>query len=319
MPAFPDLAITTYYCGRRSVLRLQGELDVCTKDQLRLAISNALERPLSLLIIDLSALSFMDCSGLSVLVRAHQYLAGQDCQLLITGAQPMVQRLIHLTGLDTYLQLSTTEPAAQRSNGHNRAPCGDIQSHRDGNRPAQQELTPAGDLRPLGQAVKPAVSHSAVTHVAADGTRLAWWHHAGLRARLFAAELPLLLAAGLPLLLAAEPPLLLAAGLPLLFAAGLPLLFAAEPPLVVRRVAPLARRIAPPGRRPAPAAPFDAACFAVSREVGAARDVLCRAAAATREVPSTAPLVTLSATLPTWPDAMLAIIAGSCFKNPRPA
>lgn len=106
MPAFPHLAITICHSGRRWVLRLQGELDLCTRDRLRRAISSALKHSPQLLVVDLSALGFMDCSGLSVLIWAHQRLADQEGQLLISGAQPIVHRLIHLTGLDTHLHLS---------------------------------------------------------------------------------------------------------------------------------------------------------------------------------------------------------------------
>jgi anti-anti-sigma factor len=111
MPASAHLAITIHHCERRAVLRLQGELDASTEDQLRSALARALERSPELLVVDLSALGFMDCSGLSVLVWAHQRLAEQERQLLLTGAQPVVQRLIRLTGLDTYLHVSARSPA----------------------------------------------------------------------------------------------------------------------------------------------------------------------------------------------------------------
>ena len=107
MPASPSLVIAINHCGRRSVVRLEGELDASTEDRLRSAIGSALDHSPELLVVDLSALGFMDCSGLSVLVWAHQRLAEQERQLLITGAQPVVQRLIRVTGLDTYLQFST--------------------------------------------------------------------------------------------------------------------------------------------------------------------------------------------------------------------
>jgi anti-anti-sigma factor len=55
--------------------------------------------------IDLSAVTFADCGGLSMLVWAHHYLAEQGRDLIITGCQPSVIRLLHLTGLDTYLHL----------------------------------------------------------------------------------------------------------------------------------------------------------------------------------------------------------------------
>jgi anti-anti-sigma regulatory factor len=59
--------------------------------------------------MDLSGLGFTDCAGLSVLVGAHKRLAGSGHRLVITGAKPAVQRLLHLTGLGTYLHLSTPE------------------------------------------------------------------------------------------------------------------------------------------------------------------------------------------------------------------
>jgi anti-anti-sigma factor len=106
MTSSPCLAIITEHDGQRSVLRLQGELDVCTKDHLRRAISSALEHHPSMLVLDLSALGFMDCSGLSVLVWAHKRLAERQHELLIAGSQPIVRRLICLMGLNTYLHLS---------------------------------------------------------------------------------------------------------------------------------------------------------------------------------------------------------------------
>ena len=114
MPASPYLAITIHHCGRRWVLRLAGELDASTEDRLRSAIGSALDHSPELLVVDLSTLGFMDCSGLSVLVWAHRRLAEQGRQLLITGAQPVAQRLIRLTGLDTFLQFSTPEPTRGR-------------------------------------------------------------------------------------------------------------------------------------------------------------------------------------------------------------
>jgi anti-anti-sigma factor len=111
----PYLAIVTVHRDRRSVMRLCGELDGGNRDHLRRAIRAVLSyhHPLTLT-IDLSALSFTDCAGLSVMVWAHKLLAEQGRELVITGAQPSIRRLLHLTDLDTYLHLSTSEPRAAR-------------------------------------------------------------------------------------------------------------------------------------------------------------------------------------------------------------
>jgi STAS domain len=60
--------------------------------------------------MDLSALTFADCAGLSVMVWAHKRLAEQGRELVITGARPLIRRLLRLTGLDEYLHLCPSEP-----------------------------------------------------------------------------------------------------------------------------------------------------------------------------------------------------------------
>ncbi len=99
------LAICDEQSGTTCVLRLRGELDVCSRDGLRAAISSAFKRCPRTLVLDLSALEFIDCSGLSVLIWAHNLLEADRRQLLITGCPPAARRLIRLTGADQYLHL----------------------------------------------------------------------------------------------------------------------------------------------------------------------------------------------------------------------
>jgi anti-anti-sigma factor len=106
MTSSPHLSITTEHHGRRSMVLLRGELDFSTGDRLRRAISSVLMHRPRLLVVDLSGLDFLDCSGLSVLVWAHKRLAEQDRQLFVTGGKPIVRRVICLAGVDTYLHLS---------------------------------------------------------------------------------------------------------------------------------------------------------------------------------------------------------------------
>jgi anti-sigma B factor antagonist len=109
MNASTYLAIVAEHHRQRSVLRLQGELDVSNRDRLRQAINSALQRHPATVVVDLSGLNFTDCAGLSILVWAHKRLAGRGQQLVITGATPIVQRLLRLTDLDAYLHLSPAD------------------------------------------------------------------------------------------------------------------------------------------------------------------------------------------------------------------
>jgi anti-anti-sigma factor len=106
----PYLAIITECHGQRSVLRLRGELDAANQDQLRCAIRSVLDdHSPQLLLLDLSALGFADCAGLSAVLWAHKQLARQGHELALTGIQPHVRRVLHVTGLNTYLHVSTRE------------------------------------------------------------------------------------------------------------------------------------------------------------------------------------------------------------------
>jgi anti-anti-sigma factor len=60
-------------------------------------------------VVDLSGLDFADCAGISILVWAQKRLAAGGSELVVTGAKPIVRRLLQLTGLDTYLHLGTPE------------------------------------------------------------------------------------------------------------------------------------------------------------------------------------------------------------------
>jgi anti-anti-sigma factor len=97
------------------VLRLLGELDLCSAGDLRHAVGTVLEQhDPQCLTMDLSALAFADCAGLSVLVWARNSLAERGHELVITGSQPIVRRLLALTGLAAYLGLSTANGHAPR-------------------------------------------------------------------------------------------------------------------------------------------------------------------------------------------------------------
>src|SRR6202021_1893333 len=72
-----------------------------------------------LVIVDLRELEFMDSTGLSIIVRAHQRLSEHGCELTLIKGPPQVQRLLDLTGVADRLR-SGSEPGElldERSHG----------------------------------------------------------------------------------------------------------------------------------------------------------------------------------------------------------
>jgi anti-anti-sigma factor len=164
MTSYPHLTITTEHHGRRSVLLLQGELDLCTGDRLRRAISSALKHRPQILVVDLSELDFIDCSGLSVLIWARRSLAEQERQFLMTGARPIVRRLIHLAGADAYLPLSPPDvlplgragqPDSYQANCATSSSSAGSEDGKRASMPARPEPKPVSvaDAAPVQQAV----------------------------------------------------------------------------------------------------------------------------------------------------------------------
>lgn len=110
VPSSLSLEVSARDQGQTWVLRLAGELDVGNRDQLRAAIASTLALRPQVLVLDLSAVEYADCSSLSVIVWAHHALASDRRQLCVAGSRGSVRRLMNLTGLDKTLRLLEAFP-----------------------------------------------------------------------------------------------------------------------------------------------------------------------------------------------------------------
>lgn len=89
------------------VLTVTGEIDLNTNAVLADALSRAADVAL-LGVADLGAVTFLDSTGISTLLRAHRDLVGQGGKLALADAQPPVLRVLELTGVDTVIPLYPT-------------------------------------------------------------------------------------------------------------------------------------------------------------------------------------------------------------------
>jgi len=95
--------------GRTVVLRLHGELDMATARALRAALLKALAVDGTPVALDLSGLSFIDSTGIAVLLAAgHRALAeGRSFSLHHPGR--MVGKALQRTGADRLIAIEATE------------------------------------------------------------------------------------------------------------------------------------------------------------------------------------------------------------------
>jgi len=91
-------------------LRLAGELDVATSDELREQFEGAGEA--RAIVLDLAEVVFMDSSTLRELLRAQAGVRERGGVLVLAAAQPAVVRLLELTGTgELFVRAETREDA----------------------------------------------------------------------------------------------------------------------------------------------------------------------------------------------------------------
>lgn len=83
-------------------LRASGELDAFTAPDLGEHVAAA---ETSTVELDLSAVTFMDSSGLAALIEAHQRLARDSRHLVVVDPSPVVARVLSVSGVTGHLDL----------------------------------------------------------------------------------------------------------------------------------------------------------------------------------------------------------------------
>ncbi len=91
------------------VLRLQGELDMATAPGLARAMDTALDARPATLALDLSGLTFLDSTGICVLITACRRAGDQGCAFVLRSPCRPVLKALRLTGVD---RLMAVEPGA---------------------------------------------------------------------------------------------------------------------------------------------------------------------------------------------------------------
>lgn len=82
-----------------TVIGVSGELDLASSPTLEESLERVFESGTPVVILDLRELDFMDSTGLSLLIRAHQTAENAERRLVLVQGPPQVQRLLSLTGV----------------------------------------------------------------------------------------------------------------------------------------------------------------------------------------------------------------------------
>jgi anti-sigma B factor antagonist len=92
-------------------LRLVGELDIAGLPALEASLDEVAAKDI---VLDCSELTFIDCAGLGVLLRAHKRCARTGSQLTLVAPSRFLERLLKLARVEGLFQIRATIPGAVR-------------------------------------------------------------------------------------------------------------------------------------------------------------------------------------------------------------
>jgi anti-anti-sigma factor len=122
-PLRVDLGFSGTDTGLRVDVRLDGELDLATVDLVTEALACLRDERPELVVIDLSALRFVDAHGLRAVDRIHRELCGAGGRLVLAMPSPHVARVLAVAELDPQISVRSRggwDPArrSDRRPGH---------------------------------------------------------------------------------------------------------------------------------------------------------------------------------------------------------
>jgi anti-anti-sigma factor len=111
--------------GDAWLFTLEGELDLASAGRLRDALEGPMDDGASGIVFDMARCSFVDSSGLKVLLEARQTLDGSspDTRVVLVAPAPQPERLLRMTSVDTVLPVfDSREEAEAALTGSGRTP-----------------------------------------------------------------------------------------------------------------------------------------------------------------------------------------------------
>ena len=95
-----ELSVTTSRQGDVTIVSVAGEVDVYTAAQLRAALDEEVAAQHVQLVVDLDEVTFLDSTGLGVLVGRLKLVRNQSGWLRLVCSNERILRVFRITGLD---------------------------------------------------------------------------------------------------------------------------------------------------------------------------------------------------------------------------
>jgi anti-anti-sigma factor len=103
------LTVSVTEHGPALKVAVTGELDVSTVPAFNKELAELRNNPAGTVVLDLSATSFMDSTGLSAVLVAEMHARMRGQRFVVVAGPPHVHELFKLTGVDNFLEVVSPE------------------------------------------------------------------------------------------------------------------------------------------------------------------------------------------------------------------
>jgi len=92
------------------LVRVKGEMDMLVAEKLRKEIDRRLEtKQITNLVINLEKVTFIDSSGLGVIIGRYKKISSISGKMYIVGASPSVRKILMFSGINKLISMYNNE------------------------------------------------------------------------------------------------------------------------------------------------------------------------------------------------------------------
>lgn len=102
-----EFTVETRDSGNQTIVSVCGELDVYTAPDLEESLEELVGAGKTNLVIDLTGVTFLDSTGLGVMVKALKWVREASGALQVVADEERIARVFRITGLDEIMSLTS--------------------------------------------------------------------------------------------------------------------------------------------------------------------------------------------------------------------
>lgn len=91
--------------GKTSMVSIKGEIDIYSIEKFRESIEKEIQTQATQIILDCSELSYMDSTGMGVLIELRNRTKEMGQKIIMMNPRPNIKKLLALTGVDKIIEI----------------------------------------------------------------------------------------------------------------------------------------------------------------------------------------------------------------------